>query len=247
MVYMQSIDRVMRIINVMISTDPNKYYSLTELSEACDLPLSSLHRILKAMEKQGMIRQDLERKLYTIGTLWLEYGLKIYDTLDYVSVLRPELEQLMRRVNASVYLSKPVGEESMVIERIDCITQTIRTYDRLGQRSPIYEGIANLTMLAHMEGRQREKATSYIEENDVDVHQQLLEIKEQGYGIGEDHWSKGITTIAAPVISHYKEVVGAISVKLMTETDLTKKELTQISKEVLDTSNKVSWKMGSYS
>lgn len=243
---MQSIDRVMRIIDVMISTEPNKYYSLTELSEACELPLSSLHRILKAMEKQEMIRHDPERKLYTLGTLWLEYGLKIYDTMDYVSLLRPELEKLMKTVNASVYLSRPVEGESIIIERIDCITQTIRTYDRLGQRAPIYEGIANLTMLAHMESKQLEKALTIMKKNDIDVKEQLEKIRQQGYGIGEDDWSKGITTIAAPVISHYKEVVGAISLKLMTESSLTKEELSQITNKVLDTSNKVSWKIGAY-
>lgn len=243
---MQSLDRVMRIIDVMISTEPNKYYSLTEISEASDLPLSSLHRILKAMEKQGLIRHDVERKLYTIGTRWLEYGLKIYDTMDYVSVLRPELEQLMRTVDASVYLSRPVDGESMIIERIDCITQTIRTYDRLGKRVPIYQGVANLTMLAHMGEKQKEQALSFAEIDHSELAKELERIKQQGYGIGEDDWSKGIKTIAAPVISHYQEVVGVISIKLMTETSATKKTLAKMIKEVLDTSNRVSWKMGAH-
>lgn len=243
---MQTIDRVMKIIDVMISIDPNKYYTLTELSDACGLPLSSLHRILKAMEKHEMIQQDPEKKLYTIGTVWLEYGLKIYDTMDYVSLLRPELEQLMQTVNASVYLTRPVQKESIIIERIDCIDQTIRTYDQLGQRTPIYEGIANLTMLAHMEARQLEKTLSLSESSDTIDKAQLEKIKEEGFGLGEDDWSRGITTIAAPVINHYKEVVAAISIKLMTDSNLTKKELSQMVDKVLDTSNRISWKIGPY-
>lgn len=242
---MQTIDRMMKIIDVMISIDPNKYYTLTELSDACDLPLSSLHRILKAMEKHEMIQHDSEKKLYTMGTVWLEYGLKIYDTMDYVSLLRPELEQLMQTVNASVYLTRPVQKESIIIERIDCIDQTIRTYDQLGQRTPIYEGIANLTMLAHMEARQLEKTLSLTKSSAIDKAQ-LEKIKEEGFGLGEDDWSRGITTIAAPVINHYKEVVAAISIKLMTDSNLTKKELSQMVDKVLDTSNRISWKIGPY-
>ncbi len=243
---MQTIDRVMKIIDVMISIDPNKYYTLTELSDACELPLSSLHRILKAMEKHEMIQQDPEKKLYTMGTVWLEYGLKIYDTMDYVSLLRPELENLMQTVNASVYLTRPVQKESIIIERIDCIDQTIRTYDQLGQRTPICEGITNLTMLAHMEPRQLEKTLLVTESSDTIDKTELAKIKEEGFGLGEDDWSKGITTIAAPVINHYKEVVAAISIKLMTDSNLTKQELSQMIDKVLDTSNRISWKIGPY-
>jgi len=243
---MQTIDRMMKIIDVMISIDPNKYYTLTELSDACELPLSSLHRILKAMEKHEMILQDPEKKLYTMGTVWLEYGLKIYDTMDYVSLLRPELERLMQTVNASVYLTRPVQKESIIIERIDCIDQTIRTYDQLGQRTPIYEGSANVTMLAHMETRQLEKTLSPTESSNTIDQAQIEKIREEGFGIGEDDWSRGITTIAAPVINHYKEVVAAISIKLMTDSNLTKKELSEMVDKVLDTSNRLSWKIGPY-
>ena len=228
----------MKIVDVFISTEPIPYLSITELSNRCDLPVSSLHRILHAMMKHKMIKQDKERKLYTLGSVWLEYGLKVYDTMDYISHIRPELESLMRTVNSSVYLSRPESEESIIIERIDCVSQTIRTYDKLGLRIPYDQGIANLAMLANMSVEDKKK----VEKLDwAKLDEQLEKIKEQGYAFGEDEWSKNVVTIATPILNHYGKVVGAISVKLAKSSEQNAYE--GVIKELVDTGNRVSWKM----
>lgn len=238
---MQSIDRVMSIINVFIEKEPNRYLSITELSEKSNLPMSSLHRILQAMIKHKMIKQDKKRKLYSLGSLWLEYGLKIYDTMDYISHIRPELEQLMKTVEASVYLTRPDGEESIVIERIDCISQTIRAYDKLGLRKPLYEGIANLAMLAHMDQEIQQKMLSRTSYEENEYYSKLKQIRQNGYAIGEDEWSQGLITIATPIINHYKNIVGAISIKFINTIDERTKE--EAIKQLINTGNKVSWKV----
>lgn len=237
---MQSIDRIMKIVDTFISMEPIPYLSITELSNRCNLPVSSLHRILQAMIKHKMIKQDKDRKLYTLGSVWLEYGLKVYDTIDYISHIRPELENLMRTVNSSVYLSRPDSGESIVIERIDCVSQTIRTYDKLGLRIPFQKGIANLAMLANMDKEDKQK----IKSEKIDwskLNEKLQKIKEKGYAFGEDEWSKNVVTIATPILNHYGKVVGAISVKLAKSKD--QNAYNDVIKELVDTGNRVSWKM----
>ncbi|MFJ8235610.1 IclR family transcriptional regulator [Ureibacillus sp. NPDC094379] len=242
---MQAIERAMQIIRVMIKQDPNRFYSITELAEECNLPTSTLHRILKSMIQLEMIQQDKKSKLYHLGTIWLEYGLIVYDTLDYVSLLRPQLESLMKTVEATVYLSKPLGKESIIIERIDCINQSIRVHDKLGLRKPLHIGAANRTMLAHMSSEfVQEIINEAISENEKNsFHQKLEEIKVNGYELTKEERIGGITTIASPIINHYGGVVGAISIKL-NAIDLTDENLKTIINEVINTANNISWKMG---
>ncbi|WP_162805856.1 IclR family transcriptional regulator [Sporosarcina sp. PTS2304] len=241
---MQTITRAMKIIDCFISSEPNRFFSITELSKQCDIPVSSIHRILNAMIKHELIQQDKERKLYGLGITWLEYGLKMYDTMDYVSIVRPDLEQLMKNVEASVYLRKPIGSESIIIERIDCTNQTILAHDKLGLRISLHEGQANLTMLAHMESDVIEEILqNFIPENARnDFTTQLNKIKQDGFAIGEDS-NDGITTVAAPVLSHYGDIVGAVNVKIKSST-MTKEKKDQVISEVTNTVNKISWKMG---
>jgi IclR family transcriptional regulator, KDG regulon repressor len=242
---MQSLDRAMQIIKVLIKHDPHRLFSITELAKECGLPTSSMHRILTAMSKHEMIKQDPQSKLYGIGTLWLEYGLIVYDTLDYVSLIRPELENLMKNVQATVYLSKPIGMESIIIERIDCINQTIRVHDKLGLRTPLYTGAPNLTMLAHMHPDfvERVISESIQDSEKTSFHQQLNKIKTEGYEFIHEEQIGGISSIAAPIVNHYGGVFGAVSVKL-NNTHLTDAQLEMTIEEVVNTGNKISWKMG---
>jgi len=128
---MQLLERAMTIAKVLAADANDSSLSISELSTKCDLPLSTLHRILKAMIKQGMIEQDEQTKYYRLGTIWMELGLQVYDTMDYISKIRPELERLAREVEESVYLSKPAGLDTIIIERIDSAANPIRIYDFL--------------------------------------------------------------------------------------------------------------------
>ncbi|WP_066255483.1 IclR family transcriptional regulator [Neobacillus drentensis] len=242
---MQSLTRAMQIIKVLIKHDPNRMFSITELAKECGLPTSSMHRILTAMSKHEMIKQDPQSKLYGLGTVWLEYGLMVYDTLDYVSLLRPELENLMKTVQATVYLSKPIGIESIIIERIDCINQTIRAHDKLGLRTPLYTGAANLSMLAHMPFELVEKVVSEAipDSEKVTFNQHLNKIKTDGYELIQEEQIGGISSLAVPILNHSGGVFGAVSVKLNTSI-LTDEQLRMTIDEVVNTGNNISWKIG---
>lgn len=233
----------MKIAQVFITNEPNRYLSITEIAKQTNLPLSSLHRILQAMIKHKMIKQDKERKLYTLGSIWLEYGLKIYDTMDYVSHIRPELESLMKTVNSSVYLSRPDEEDSIIIERIDCVSQTIRTYDKIGLRVPFHQGIANLVMYAHLDEEEQQKIKEKIKVDWQEREKQLDKIRELGYAIGEDEWSTDVITIATPIVNHNRKVFGAVSVKLAKSDE---ENYDTVIKELIDTGNRISWKLDHY-
>lgn len=241
---MKIIDRMMSILDVFISHEPNRFYTLTDLSKECGIPVSSMHRILTAMIEHRMIVQDNDKKMYGLGSLWLEYGLKVYDTMDYVSVIRPELEQLMREVQASVYLSKPIEMESIIIERIDCISQTIRAHDRLGLRTPLYRGKTNLVMLAHMPIHKKEDIIQkYIPESEQSVFKKNLEeIKYEGFAI-ERNDTTNLTTIASPIINYSGNTVAALHIKIDRAILTVEKEKKTIQK-VMNVANKISWKMG---
>lgn len=242
---MQSLDRAMGIIKVLTLQKENRFLSITELAKECDLPVSSMHRLLQAMMKHEMIQQDPESKLYGLGNVWLEYGLKVYDTMDYVSIIRPELEKLMHTVGVSVYLSKPLGTEALLIERIDCEQNTIRIHDQLGLRTPMNIGAANLTMLAFMGAVQREQITEKLvpTENRKDFYTKLNKIKMDGYLVSQDEQTEGISTVAAPILNRLGEVVGAVSVKFI-RFQMTDVKMEFVINHVVNTGRNISKKMG---
>ncbi|MFD9626668.1 IclR family transcriptional regulator [Peribacillus muralis] len=242
---MQSIDRAMNVINVLVSHSSENWLSITDLSEECDLPVSSMHRLLKAMSKHGLIQQDEQSKRYGLGSIWLENGLRMYDKLDYISQIRPELERLMNKVEESVYLSQPIEMESLIIERIDSEKSQIRVYDHLGSRVPMHIGAANKAMLAYMPSLQ---ATEIIEsllplQERADFWDKLKETKRKGYGISHNERTVGTSSVAAPILNHFGEVHGAVSIGFVS-FNLTEDRLDFLIQNVREAGRRVSSKLG---
>lgn len=243
---MQSIDRAMTVAYVLATEATDDGLSISDLSKQCQLPLSTIHRLLKAMIKQGMVEQDERTKCYQLGTIWLEYGLRVYDSMDYVIKIRPELERLMREVEESVYLSKPAGLEAIIIERIDSENNPIRIYDQLGLRIPMHIGAANKAMLASMP---TSKSNDLLEKL-IPVEQlpiikiALQKIKKQGYAISHGEKTEGTSSIAVAILDGLGEVVGAVSIGFVS-FNLNISRIEFLTKKVIETGQRISEKLGS--
>ncbi|EON73245.1 IclR family transcriptional regulator [Lysinibacillus sphaericus] len=242
---MQLLERAMTIAKVLASETTENSLSISELATKVDLPLSTLHRILKAMIQQGMIEQDEQTKHYRLGTIWMEFGLQVYDTMDYISKIRPELERLAREVEQSVYLSKPAGTDTIIIERIDSAANPIRIYDQLGIRIPMHIGAANKAILASMPTSQASEIISQLVPNDdiADFNTQLEQIRKQGFSISHGERTAGTSSVAVAVLNGFGEVVGAVSIGFVS-FNVTDEHIQFLTEHLLETGKRVSMKLG---
>lgn len=244
---MQSITRAMTVAKVLAAHANEKGLSISVLSKQCELPLSTMHRLLQAMIKQSMVEQDEHSKLYRLGVVWLEYGLQVYDTIDYVSKIRPELERLCREVGESVYLSKPVGTEAMIVERIDSENNPIRIYDQLGIRIPMNIGAANKSMLAAMPKSQSENILSQLLpiEKVPEFIQTLDQVTKQGYATSHSERTEGTSSVAVSIKDSLGQIVGAISIGVVS-FNLTEERLDFLTNKVIETGKVISNKLNSH-
>ncbi|MCY9545834.1 IclR family transcriptional regulator [Lysinibacillus xylanilyticus] len=242
---MQLLERAMTIAKVLASEASENSLSISELSAKCNLPLSTLHRILKAMIKEGMIEQDDQTKQYRLGTIWMELGLQVYDTMDYISKIRPELERLAREVEESVYLSKPAGLDTIIIERIDSAANPIRIYDQLGIRIPMHIGAANKAILATMPVSQAKEIIEQLipHEEIAELEAQLEQIRLQGFSISHGERTAGTSSIAVSILNGFNEVVGAVSIGFVS-FNVTAEHINTLTERLMETGKRVSMKLG---
>ncbi|WP_286926182.1 MULTISPECIES: IclR family transcriptional regulator [Lysinibacillus] len=242
---MQLLERAMTIAKVLATETSENSLSISELSAKCDLPLSTLHRILKAMIKQGMIEQDEQTKQYRLGTVWMELGLQVYDTMDYISKIRPELERLARKVEESVYLSKPAGLDTIIIERIDSAANPIRIYDQLGIRIPMHIGAANKAILAAMPVDQANEIMEQLmpHEEIAEFEAQLAIIRQQGFAISHGERTAGTSSIAVSILNGFGEVVGAVSIGFVS-FNVSPEHIQNLTDSLVETGRRVSAKLG---
>nr|WP_106783100.1 IclR family transcriptional regulator [Lysinibacillus timonensis] len=240
---MQTIDRAMDIIRALAVN--SQWLSITELSKECELPVSTMHRLLKSLEKHGLIQQSIKTKEYGLGTLWLEYGLQMYDSLDFTNQIKTEMEQLMRTVKESIYFNKPMGTESLVFERIDSPENQIRVIDKIGIRVPMNIGAANKTMLAHMDKAKSDEIINALipKEEQPLFYEMLAEIKTKGFGISRGERTEGTISVAAPVFNHTGDIEGAISIGSVS-FNMTDEKLHYFIENVIESGKRISKNLG---
>lgn len=242
---MQLLERAMTIAKVLASEASEGSLSISELSTKCDLPLSTLHRILKAMIAQGMIEQDTQTKHYRLGTIWMELGLQVYDTMDYISKIRPELERLAREVEESVYLSKPAGLDTIIIERIDSAANPIRIYDQLGIRIPMHIGAANKALLASLPPVEAKEIMQQLVpmEEMAELEAQLEQIRLKGFAISHGERTAGTSSVAVAVFNGFGEIIGAVSIGFVS-FNVSDEHINFLTQRLVETGKRVSTKLG---
>jgi DNA-binding IclR family transcriptional regulator len=112
-----SVAKALSLLEVMSRTE-GRTVGISELAAAADLPKSTTHRLLKALEGRGFIGRAGSR--YTMGARFIELGSAVwrfeYEALREAAV--PTLEWLFERTGGTVHLGVLVGDQVLYVEKI---------------------------------------------------------------------------------------------------------------------------------
>jgi DNA-binding IclR family transcriptional regulator len=209
----QSINRAMKIISILISDENKPSWPITELAAATSLPLGTLHRIMATLITHGLVMQEPVTKHYRAGYAWIEIGLRLLDKLDFRHVARPVMERLAQEVEESIYLNIPEGLDSIPIEKVDS-PLIIRIAENLGERIPMPIGAPNKAILAYSPKQEAERIVSQVlpPEEQQAFFDQLTRIKQAGFAVSYGERTEGTVAVAAPILSYHKTVLAALSI-----------------------------------
>lgn len=224
--HMQAIDRMMMITKA-ISEHNQTGVTISQLTEHTELALATLHRILHSLVEHRLIQFDATTKRYTLGDAWMQYGLQVYDQFDYVSKIRPILDDLAELTQESVYMHKPMEDESMIVERLDSPNSRIHIVDRLGLRTAMPEGATNHIILAHHIILEKK-------ENVFNVDTSFLQkIIVDGFVLMDDA-QKETVSFATPIVTKNQELLHVISLSVLAFS-LTEERTEWLTKQLLET------------
>jgi len=85
--------KALRILECL-AEDDQPSYTLTELSRRLHLHVSTVHRLMVNLVRQGFVELDPASGGYQLGFQVLRMGLRVLDRLDYRRVAYPLLREL---------------------------------------------------------------------------------------------------------------------------------------------------------
>lgn len=210
----QSIDRAMHIINILVSDPYKTDWSITDLAERTELPLSTMHRLLSSLMDHGLVMQNPSTKHYKAGYIWMEIGLQVLDRIDFRTAARPVMETLALDVEESIYLNIQDGTHGITIEIVDSPLK-VRIAETLGIRSPLNVGAPNKAILAYLKEEEREQIFQKfgLTGDEKEAAQiEMAKIRENGYAISEGERTEGTASVSAPVFGYANKVFAAVSI-----------------------------------
>jgi IclR family acetate operon transcriptional repressor len=214
----QSIDRAAAILRCFDARNPD--LGISDLARATGLSTSTVHRLLLAMQENGLIRQTAHRR-YGIGPLVAQLahsggipaGLRDA-AMPVLRALRDETEE-----TAAVHELMPTGQR-VVLDQVESRHQLRRTYTEFGIPVPLPLGAPGKVLLAFsLWERQVEVLAAPLEQvlpqtitDPVVLAAQLAEIRTKGFARSMSERTPGIRSVAAPVFDFSGQVIGCLSI-----------------------------------
>lgn len=245
----QSVERALRIMDLFDEYD--KELKLTEITERMNLHKSTVHSLLKTLQKHHYIEQNSENGKYYLGMKLFERGHHVIQNLDLRALAREQLVKLSKTTGRTVHLVVLDGKEGIYIDKVESPKAAI-LYSRIGRRVPIHSSGVGKALVAFKEPGEVEKILEDYEytkqtKNTITDKETFLKeietIREQGYAIDNEENEPGVYCVAFPIRDYTGQVIAAIS-SSTTAGYLTSTEIEEITESLRETANELSNKLG---
>ena len=192
---------------------------VTQIGKAVRLSASTVHRLLAAMRKKGLLEQDTATRKYAMGRKLLDITLDRLRHLELPVIALPHMRRLRDATTETVALSVVDGWTQSFLVQVES-RQEMRQAVEIGKRLPLHFGGSGKATLAFMQEAELEEylaqpALAKPAAIGLDIKRlraELREIHKRGYARSIGERIAGAASVAAPVRNHFGEVVGCVSV-----------------------------------
>lgn len=192
---------------------------MTRLAEACNLPKSTVARLLKTLEHEGAVEWDATSARYRIGPSILSLAGSTDPTSDLIARARPHLVVLAEATGEDAGLAVPDGRLAHYVAQVGT-DNTVQVSDWTGQRLPMHSVASGLAMLAHLPEPRREQYLAGPIERFTDatvtdpeaLRRRLGQIRSSGSAWCTADYVEGLTAVAAPILDEAGRPIGALHV-----------------------------------
>jgi DNA-binding IclR family transcriptional regulator len=213
----QSIDRAVAILRCFDGRRPD--LGISDLARSTGLSTSTVHRLLLAMQENGLIRQTADRR-YALGPLVVQLarGGGIPNTLRDAAM--PVLRALRDDTEETAAVHELHSGQRVVVDQVESHHQLRRTYTEFGIPVALPLGAPGKVLLAYLPWQQQvdvlagplQQVTPQTITDPSVLAGQLDEIRRNGFARSMAERTPGIRTVAAPVFDFSGAVIGCLSI-----------------------------------
>lgn len=239
--------RVMRILEALAGHSEG--LSLAQLSQATQLPKTSLFSLLHSLNEGGYVLSAA--KTHRLGPEAFRVASLIHRIDSFPGNIHELLVQLQKESGETVMIGTPT-DDWMNLVYVDVVesNSSLRFSIKVGAYRPLYSTTVGKVLLAYATAEQRQRYFDHTEliainsstTTDIDVLRRELELaRKKGY-IFSSGSVEGATGLAAPIFNADGEIIAAVGTAGPTERF--KNQQTNLTSLITSCANAMSRKLG---
>ncbi len=213
----KSVHKAIRLLRVLSTDMPEA--GVRELARKIEMPKSTVHRLLAALEEEGLVEHDSRTNLYRLSFEIVALAGSALRNSDVRRVALPFMTELAARWNETVDLDVLRGAHIIIIEQIPG-QHILNTGGTFAARLPAHCTSTGKVLLAYagpeyVKAHLPEKLERYSD-NTITSRDELLKelalIREQGYARAWGEYESFVHALGVPIRGRTGEVIAAMSV-----------------------------------
>lgn len=245
----RSLSRALSILELFNSKKTE--WGITEISNNLDLPKSTVHGLIKTLEKHRFL-EITEHSKYRLGIKVYELGMTYQANAKLSTVAEPLVKTLAGKYQQSVHIAIYAGRLAVFVIGNKAGTSHV-IFPRIGAGIASYCTGVGKALLAwqsesHIEEYLKSETLVPFTKNTIidvnELNEELVAIRNQGYAIDNEETVMGIACVAAPIFGFSNHVIAAISVSGVAEEILKEENLIKCILDVRSAAKAISIGMG---
>jgi DNA-binding IclR family transcriptional regulator len=186
----------------------NKPIGVSEIARNLSIVKSTALGVLKALEEEGFIAQDVFSKKYVPGRALYELSREALRSMEFPAVAKPFLSRLVELVDETAIVTVRDQDDTLRVLEVAEPKKELKITLPVGTRFPLYTGAMMKVFMTSMKDEEivalvkSRPLPKYTEHSITSVEDLLAEVRRtrsQGYAVDMEEYRKGVRAIAAPV------------------------------------------------
>ena len=220
-----------------------------EISKELGFHRATVSRILHTLSRFEFLEQNSATKKFSLGLSSVKLGIAVYHHLksDFVQIAKPYIDELRDKTSETIVLEARAGERIYAAYLAEGLRATRLTLSP-GDNLPLNAAAGPKAILAFCPADFRERLINswqmsrHTPNTTMDkkkLRETISQIRRDGFAFDNEEAFVGIKAIAAPILSHHNEAIGAV-VMTMNAHSVELNKNSPLVALVLETAEKIS-------
>jgi IclR family KDG regulon transcriptional repressor len=215
----KSLRKAIRILLHLGQNGPE--LGITQLASALGLNKTTVYRLLQAMESFQFIEKNAQTERYRLGLKLHDLGARAMESRTLRSEAHRFLIEMSHRASEAVSLAVPGVGGIVCLDRVDSARSVITVRTPIGSHFPAHCTAVGKAVLAHLSeeeidviltSRTLTRFTPFTLTTPASLKSHLAQIRRCGYSVDRQELERGLTGVAAPVLSAEGSVLAAVGI-----------------------------------